>query len=182
MFTRKRFQAPPKTGDGGKDFDAFARSISEHLRYLEDPGALEVTEATLNSSPVGEDDPSTGKFTTLEVTTSSVFPTSNTTPTPSSFGGTITTVSGAVRAQRVGDRASYTVTVTITTNGTGSGFIQVTMPFSAAETTPTHGVNATSPVALTGFISGTTLRIYKYDGTYPGADNTTLVMSGSYRV
>jgi hypothetical protein len=56
------------------------------------------------------------------------------------------------------------------------------MPYTAAETTSAAGVDATTPLGLTGYITGASLLIYKYDGTYPGASGKTLTMSGSYRV
>lgn len=182
MLTRQRLPVFIPTGDWKVDAPNLHKWISDYWFELEKKGALTITEASVDDTPIGASGPDTGKFTTLEVTTSSTFPTSSTTPTVTAGGGAFTTVSGAVRSVKIGDRRFYTATVVITTNGTAATYVVVPMPDAAAETTASSGVDATNPVALTGYVTGSNLLIYKYDGTYPGADGKTLVMSGSYRV
>lgn len=131
---------------------------------------------------IGSGTANTGKFTTLEVTTSSVFPVSATTPTVTAGAGAFTSVTGAVASVKIGNRRFYTVTVAITTNGTAATYVSVPMPDAAAETTGSTGSISNNGIALSGYVTGSNLIIYKYDGTYPGADGLTLVMSGSYRV
>lgn len=66
MLTRLRFK-PPEWRDGG-DVNELGRAISQYLLSLEGKGALEITVARIDSTPIGANDPSTGKFTTLEAT------------------------------------------------------------------------------------------------------------------
>jgi hypothetical protein len=105
-----------------------------------------------------------------------------TTPTVAAGGGAFTSVSGTVRYTKAGNRVNATVTVGITTNGTANAYVLVPMPLSAAETTAHSGVDASAITSLTGYITGSSLLIYKDDGTYPGADGKTLIVQCSYRV
>jgi hypothetical protein len=182
MLTPKRMVGPLFSGDAQKDFTALSRAFQDYLLSLEHPGAITLTEGSVNGSPIGEDDPDTGKFTTLEVTTSSTFPT-GTAPnaTVTAGAGTFTTVSGVVSYTKVGDRILFRVAVTITTNGTAATYVNVAMPINAAEVTGFGGVTATG-VGLAAAINAGNLTIFKYDGTYPGADGVVLYVSGSYRV
>lgn len=103
-------------------------------------------------------------------------------PTPVPFSGAFGQATALVKWTKTLDRVSYTVNVTITTNGTAAGYVAVPMPFPAGETTGAAGVDSASTTsALTGFILGSNLFIKKYDGTYPGANGRSLLMSGSYR-
>lgn len=99
--------------------------------------------------------------------------------------GTITalgTVSG--RYKKTGKTVFFQVSIAITTNGTGAGYVLATLPFTAAafEYTLAGAESNTTGVQLRGLIpsSGTQVRITKYDATYPGADGYRLVISGVY--
>lgn len=79
MFTNKRF-TPPRTTN--PDVAALGKALADYLLSLEGAQSLTLSSATgLNGTPVGDKDASTGKFTTLEVTNSSIFPTTTWTPT-----------------------------------------------------------------------------------------------------
>lgn len=106
----------------------------------------------------------------------------NTTPVPTPATGSLTSASADVRYTRTLDRCIYTVTVTITTNGTGAGYIAVPMPYTAAESTGASGIIGGAATALAGVINAMELRIFNYDGTYPGSDGAVLRMSGNYRI
>ena len=62
MFTRLRL--PRLDGQ-----DVISRWISDYLLSLERKGALAITEATIDGTPIGATDPDTGVFTTLTATT-----------------------------------------------------------------------------------------------------------------
>lgn len=62
MFTRLRL--PRLQGQ-----DAISRWLSDYLLSLERKGALAITEATIDGTPIGSTDPDAGTFTTLTATT-----------------------------------------------------------------------------------------------------------------
>jgi hypothetical protein len=105
-------------------------------------------------------------------------------PVVSAFGGTITTSSATGRYLKIGKTVIVSMIVTITTNGTGSGFVKATLPFTAGS--GQYGLagreNASTGAMLQGFITAaaTTVAIFKYDGTYPGGSGFELTVSGAY--
>jgi hypothetical protein len=107
------------------------------------------------------------------------------TPTVQSSSGTITTV-GTVsgRYKQIGKLVFYALRITITTNGTGAGTVQVTnMPVTASQATVGNGrANTNSGKMLQPVIGagGTVLTIRNYDNTYPATDNELLIVSGVY--
>lgn len=98
------------------------------------------------------------------------------TPTVASSGGTITTVAAAAGSyQAVGKLVNAQVYFSITTNGTGSGFIDVGLPpgltpFRASSCTAADDFAITALTCVMG-ASGTTARLATATGTYPGADS-----------
>jgi hypothetical protein len=111
------------------------------------------------------------------------------TPTFSSNTGAITTATATGRYRQFGKTVFFTMTIDITTNGTGGGFINATLPTSFRNT-------GTVQYAFPGIISGgvtavgitlgggpgNTIGIFKYDGTYPGSSGVAVYVSGSYEV
>lgn len=107
----------------------------------------------------------------------------DTTPTPVSSVGTITTVTGSMAHNRNGSIVHFRATVTITTNGTGSASVQLPMPIAcrSGKTYIVHGSErALSGKMLQGVIFGSTMNIYNYDNTYPGASGAILYLDGFY--
>ena len=107
--------------------------------------------------------------------------------TPSAGAGTLTTASHSVKGRLLLNHFDATVTITIEDNGTGSGFIQATMPFAAREKTTVSGTDfgvtgVTAPSALCGYVEGTNLVVVRYDGTYPGDDDRTLSVRVAYQI
>jgi hypothetical protein len=109
-----------------------------------------------------------------------------TSPTPVASSGTFTSVSCTLRYQRMLRRMHIGVALTITTNGTANGNIQVALPAAAPNNTGSGailpGTNTTDGLDITGLVAqnSSTLVINKYDGTYPGASGKTYFLSGSY--
>jgi len=104
------------------------------------------------------------------------------TPTITSGSGSITTASGTLTYQRVGKFIYCDLSVTITTNGTGAGYIAVTLPFTANGGMLSGRENALTGVAVSGTPSTSNLIIRKYDNSYPGATGATFTLSGLLRV
>lgn len=107
-----------------------------------------------------------------------------TSPAVSSTAGTITSASAVLRYVVQGKVCTFTVLVTITNNGTGSGILTVALPVQAVTVTAFSGRNPTSGKMLQGTVSAgtSTLNIRNYDGTYPVATGETPFVSGSYEV
>lgn len=111
------------------------------------------------------------------------------TPTVTSTGGTITTVgTTAAFYMQIGKIVFVRFNVAITTNGTGSGKVRVTLP-SGPGNVANFNVGPGKDVGLTGKALSVTFTnaqqycdIDFYDGTYPGADGCNLFGSGFYRV
>lgn len=103
------------------------------------------------------------------------------TPTLSSSLNTITTpgaTSGS--SYSLGKLVYFTAQGTITVNGTGSGSVRFTLPFTATATATVVGANASTGVEMIGRIAAATnyVELNRYDSVYPGADATTLTVSG----
>ena len=106
-----------------------------------------------------------------------------TTPTPTATSGTFTSVSASVSYTEYADRVFVRIRVTITTNGTAATSVKVPLPFTPAEVTALCGVESQATgVALTGYFNTDGIaHIFKYDGTYPGADGRSLEVAGEFR-
>lgn len=109
------------------------------------------------------------------------------TPTVSSSGGSLTTASGSGRYLVTGKMLMFQVQISITTNGTGSGTLNVTLPASktakALCTLVGRETQATGKV-ISGTISAAsgTMTCMYYDNTYPGADGTRFNIGGVIEV
>lgn len=108
------------------------------------------------------------------------------TPAIVSSGGAITTV-GAVSGKytRVGRLVHYTVSIAITTNGTGSGYMRITgWPFSVSNGMVGTGVETgvTGKQLELSYATTGTMASTFYDGTYPGANGAILQYSMSCEV
>ena len=105
------------------------------------------------------------------------------TPTVTAGVGTLTTVASSGRYRKIGRTVFYSMSITITTNGTGAAYIQATLP----STVTSQGNHASvgkghTNKELSGLAAASTnaLVIQFYDGTYPGADGAIIVMQGTY--
>lgn len=76
--------------------------------------------------------------------------------------------------------------IAITDNGTGSGEIRATLPFTSSSdsiSAAVAGYEGSASIAVVGIIgtSSSSLRILKVDGTYPGGTGKSLTLVGRYR-
>jgi hypothetical protein len=106
------------------------------------------------------------------------------TPVVTSGTGTITSYTAAGRYTRIGRQVTLTWYISVSNNGTGAGYINITgAPFSSGVgNTALFGFNQSNGAACTGAINGTTLEMYKYDATYPIATGQTINGSITYSV
>lgn len=105
-------------------------------------------------------------------------------PTLSATSGTFTTASAAGRYLQIGKLTFFEVTVTITTVGSATGGVVVTLPFTI---NTGSGVvvfagreNGVSGKMLQAYGSSNTVTIVNYDGTSPIAAGASPVISGVY--
>jgi len=110
------------------------------------------------------------------------------TPTISAASGSLSSASGAMRYRRIGKQIFFTCDLFITTNGSATTAVQITLPPSGGTVSAKNfyatGRNATSGGALNVLIlaNSQTALIRKYDDSYPGANSTLLEFSGMYEV
>lgn len=102
------------------------------------------------------------------------------TPTATPSAGAITTYSATGNIRRHGKMVFVSFSVSVTANGTGSGFLSVVMPFTSAALAVLSGRETTTGVAVTGLINGASsvVTVEKYDGSYPVTSGSFIAMSG----
>lgn len=108
------------------------------------------------------------------------------TPTVSSSAGTITSASATGRWCQIGRLVFVEIVITITTNGTGSGDVMVTLPTTpnsdatlAGRETVNTGKMLQAPIFPYGGGTAQAIVVF-YDNSYPGADGSVLHISGCY--
>jgi hypothetical protein len=110
------------------------------------------------------------------------------TPTITAETGTITTTS-AVQGQyvKLGMVVFFHAAFTIDNNGTGADSLLASLPVSAAVSPGTiltgRRISGATHEGCYGYVGtgSSTCSIYKYNGTYPGGNSTSLWVSGFYR-
>lgn len=110
------------------------------------------------------------------------------TPTISATSGTITTSTANMRYIRRGNVIYFKSQILITTNGTGAGALQMTVP--VPQVGPYGTINAGLQRVPTGYTvygwlegAGTSTMVIKfYNDVYPGANNAVIEVSGLYEV
>jgi hypothetical protein len=109
------------------------------------------------------------------------------TPTVTAATGTLTSASGTGRYRVIGKTVHFQLAATITTNGTGAGSINATLP--VANTASAIGIAAGREDGVTGKAlqgkipaSSSVMSTFLYDGTYPGANGAVCIVSGIYEM
>ena len=104
-------------------------------------------------------------------------------PTIGSGTGTITTVGTVVsRYAQAGKNVYFSLSITITTNGTGATSVTATLPVTAKAATAFSGRENTAGKMLQGVVAAgsSSMPIFNYDNTYPAANGYILLISGVY--
>jgi hypothetical protein len=105
-------------------------------------------------------------------------------PVVTANAGVFTSVAATGRYKTLGKTVFVEIEIDITTNGTASGFVLVTLPLTAKAAkyamfgfrSDAVGLN----FAINNTVSVTQALVFKYDGTYPGANATMLIGTGVY--
>jgi hypothetical protein len=105
------------------------------------------------------------------------------TPSFSASTGTITTASCAGRYKKIGSICHLVIGSTITTNGTGTGTVQIGLPFShVAQAVLAGRETSITGNSIHGITNGSVMSVFTYNNQYPGGNGYTFVLSGSYEV
>lgn len=104
------------------------------------------------------------------------------TPTVTSSGGTLTLAAATGLYRRNGKVVNVAINVSVTTVGTGSGALRVTLPVTAsAQAFVLSGRLRNNGHMLQAYNDGTAyVSVVDYANTFPGADGNTMFVSGSY--
>ena len=104
------------------------------------------------------------------------------TPVVGAAGGTGGTSSlVALNWTRDKDRYEIDARATVPTIGTWSGYLTMSLPFTAAAIQWVGGMNLTTNVPLVGYVTGSELRILSAAGAFPVAAGNAIVMGGVVR-
>ena len=133
---------------------------------------------------------STGKFTTLKATTAIQFNGSSITgawatytPTLRAQSGSLTSATATGRYMQIGKTVFFSISITITTNGTAAGSLTATLPTTPnANGSGSGRENGVSGKMLQAQVvaASNVASIFNYDNTYPGASGASITISGAY--
>jgi hypothetical protein len=103
------------------------------------------------------------------------------TPTVGSGSGTITASTATGRYVKFGTTIVIAVKITITTNGTGAGYVSFTLPHANSSNETMLSASRSSSVGVGWIAADAALgRIYDESWAYPGADGVSLWATGIY--
>ena len=168
---------------GNKCFDAGAGS--QKYGYYEDTSALQGITLS-NNDFTGTTAPTFIQSTTGNYQVNDWV---SYTPVLTSSTGTITTVGACTGSyRRNGNMIFLRVSCAITTNGTGAGYISITLPILSGASGQASFMcgreNGITGEMLLGYTanSAAELRVTLYDSTYPGANGAVMALYGSYYI
>lgn len=105
------------------------------------------------------------------------------TPTVTSNTGTITAYTSSGNYTKIGNRYLFTVTATITTNGTGGGFLQITLPATSNNAAAASGLKSTGEMVVGSINAASgTMNVFKYNALYPVGSGEFVRLSGHFDV
>lgn len=112
------------------------------------------------------------------------------TPTLSAGGGVFTNAAVWGRYMVIGKTVFIKAIVNIATNGTAATYVKLTLPITAQSQLREFVAGQAVLTSNGGYLfnlgcsifPNTDLRIYRHDGTYPGADGRSLIVSGAYEI
>lgn len=145
-------------------------------------GGAGATPTTMVNGTAGQVMQSAG--TTLAPTWASLCVWTTWAPVVAASTGTITTVGTVVaRWCQLNKTVFISLVVPITTNGTGAGNIQITLPTTANSAAAFPGAETVATgkaLAATVTAAGTTMIVKFYDNTYPGSTGASFTIGGHY--
>lgn len=97
--------------------------------------------------------------------------------------GAFGSASGTGRYTQIGKTVFFSLAATITNNGTGSGYVIVTLPVAAKDKFIFFGREDAvtgNPLQAKSAAASTSVNVFTLSNTYPGGTGYLLVLSGSY--
>ena len=183
--------AAPNDGTGDPLQTAFTKSNANFTELYQ--GAAPLASPTFTGDPksvtptAGDND--TSIATTAFVTTAvagvpaAIAPAWTAyTPTVTAGAGSFTTVSATGRHLIIGKLTHIRIGITVTTNGTASSFIRVTLPNTVSITAILAGRDNNSGKACTGTANtGTSnVDVVDYNNAYPATSGSIITLTGIY--
>lgn len=105
------------------------------------------------------------------------------TPVATPSTGVITTYSATGYAKRMGDLVYIEAQITITTAGTGTNSLNISLPFAAIATQAgINGYDNSTGKSVRGIVSGSAVIVRNYDNSTVIANGAVVAVSGWYRV
>jgi hypothetical protein len=115
-------------------------------------------------------------------------------PTVFSSTGSITSYTAGGRYKIIGKTCQFRAWATITNNGTGAGYLIITLPLQAlfagaGSGTPLFVAMKTNPApayacmaSLADYANPSDASIYKYDGSYPVTTGDGVIVEGQFEI
>jgi hypothetical protein len=157
------------------DKNALGKFVTEEYQKIENAATLAAQQLAADEANIAAN---TAAIAAIEAAWTSY------TPVVISGSGTLTTVSATGSYQTIGKTVLFQITITITTNGTGSSYIDATLPVNSSAKNFTFAGAVFGGGMCKGVVTGAStpghVFIGKYDNTYPGASGAVIALSGSY--
>jgi hypothetical protein len=67
VLTRLEWRPPEYTGDAKRDWDRLTKSLKDYHDDLQKKNALDISQARINGTPIGETDPDTAAFDSINI-------------------------------------------------------------------------------------------------------------------
>lgn len=186
MFTRKRWNPPTVPQGLDADVQRYLRelnkSVSDYLLSLEAKGSLTIGEAEINANQ-GIKFPATAVAST-GANTLDDFERNSYTPTVTAGSGSFTSASATGYYMKIANCYFFKATVTITTNGTAAGTVDITLPDTPSGTALAWGRenNTTGNMIQGHCINSQTMKLRDYANNYPGGSGYSIQVEGFFFV
>ena len=95
--------------------------------------------------------------------------------------GSITTYTATGRYREIDGEIEFEADVTVTTNGTGSGLLNVSLPLTSAGNIALSGANVSTGVGLMAYTSSGNAAVFTAAGAYPVVSGDRIILRGRYR-
>jgi hypothetical protein len=111
------------------------------------------------------------------------------TPVVTAQSGAFTSVSATGRYRRIGKLVFIQIAIMITTNGTAASWVIATLPFAAVNVANSNHILAGRAASVSFKMlqantspNSSSLNVFNYDNSYPGASGELLLISGFYEI
>ena len=171
------------------DDDTFATAsatklaTSESIKAYSDSGVQTLTNKTLTSPKLNENVALTSTSTELNALHGKMGNFTNTTSLSiTATNGSITTASSSVYYVQIGKIVFLYGNISITNNGSGSGFLKLSLPVNADSICFVHGRDSYNGKMITGLVASNYIEFRRtIDDSYPAVNNSNIYFSGFYK-